>query len=190
MNQDVFWSPVDGIGIESLHLIEDSAGAAAESFVIGSVDGAPFRIRYEVECDRRYHVQRVDVATLGRESESRTLRADGGGKWSDGRGMEVSTLNGCIDVDISVTPFSNTLPIRRLELDQNESAEVQVAYITVPELQVKAVSQRYTCLEPIGENGGRYRYENVSSGFTAELPVDSDGLVTDYPGLFDRVSLP
>ncbi|WP_265111093.1 putative glycolipid-binding domain-containing protein [Halosolutus halophilus] len=188
MNRDIFWSPVAGVGIESLHLIEDSAGVAAESVVIGSVDGASFRVRYEVECDRQYHVQRVDVAALGRESESITLRADGEGKWTDGQGKEVSALNGCIDVDISATPFSNTLPIRRLELDQNESAEVQIAYIAVPELRVEATSQRYTCLDPIDEDGGRYRYESISSGFTAELPVDPDGLVIDYPGLFDRVS--
>ncbi|MDJ1431190.1 putative glycolipid-binding domain-containing protein [Halostagnicola sp. A-GB9-2] len=189
MNRDIFWSPVAGVGIESLHLIEDSTGIVAESVVIGSVDGASFRLHYEVECDRQYHVQRVNIATLGRKSESITLRADGGGKWADGQGEEVSALNGCIDVDISVTPFSNTLPIRRLKLDQNESAEVQIAYITVPELRIEAVSQRYTCLDPIDENGGLYRYESISSGFTAELPVDSDGLIIDYPGLFDRVLL-
>ncbi|MFC6827157.1 putative glycolipid-binding domain-containing protein [Halopelagius fulvigenes] len=188
MNRDVFWSPAAGVGIESLHLIEDSAGVAAEGVVVGSVDGTSFRARYEVECDRRYHTRRVDVTTLGQEPESMTLRADGEGRWTDGRGAEVSALRGCIDVDISATPFSNTLPIRRLELGQNESAEVQVAYISVPELRVEAASQRYTCLDPIDEDGGRYRYESVSSGFTAELPVDSDGLVVDYPGLFDRVS--
>lgn len=188
MNRDVFWSPVAGAGIESLHFIEDSAGVTAESVVIGLVDGAPFRVHYEIECDRQYQVQRVNVDTLGRESESITLRADGEGKWTDGQGEEISTLNGCIDVDISATPFSNTLPIRRLELNQNESAEVKIAYIAVPELRVEAASQRYTCLEPISEEGGRYHYESISSGFTAELPVDSDGFVIDYPGLFDRIS--
>ncbi|WP_084569097.1 putative glycolipid-binding domain-containing protein [Halostagnicola larsenii] len=188
MNRDVLWSSIDGAGIESLHLIEDSAGVTAGSVVIGSIDGASFRIRYEVECDPQYHVQRVDVAALGRESESITLRANGEGKWTDGQGTEVSTLNGCIDVDISATPFSNTLPIRRLELDQNESAEVQVAYVAVPEFRVEVASQRYTCLDPIDTDGGRYRYESISSGFAAELPVDPDGLVIDYPELFDRVS--
>jgi hypothetical protein len=34
----------------------------------------------------------------------------------------------------------------------------------------------------------RYRYESLDgSGFSAELAVDADGLVLDYPGLFRRV---
>ncbi len=131
----------------------------------------------------------MTVATLGRESESVTLRTDGEGKWTDGRGEVISTLGGCVDVDISATPFSNTLRIRRLELDRNESSEVRVVYVSAPELRVEAASQRYTCLDPIDETGGRYRYENLSSGFTAELPVDSDGLVIDYPESFDRLHM-
>jgi len=40
--------------------------------------------------------------------------------------------------------------------------------------------QRYTCLER-----GLYRFE--AGRFEAELPVDADGLVLDYPGLFRRI---
>src|SRR6266851_3870292 len=42
----------------------------------------------------------------------------------------------------------------------------------------------------ITADGGRYRYESLKqgvSGFTAELPVDRDGLVGDYPEVFRRV---
>jgi hypothetical protein len=95
-------------------------------------------------------------------------------------------LDGCIDVDISSTPFTNTLPIRRLGLEPGESEELAVTYILVPELLVGAERQRYDCLEAQAE-GGLYRFEALPSGFTAELPVDADGLVIDYPGLFRRV---
>ena len=46
--------------------------------------------------------------------------------------------------------------------------------------------QRYTRLE---QNSGDtlYKYESLDGGFTANLPVDADGLVLDYPGLFRRV---
>ena len=33
-----------------------------------------------------------------------------------------------------------------------------------------------------------YRFESLESGFTAELPVDEDGFVLDYPGLFKRLA--
>jgi hypothetical protein len=43
--------------------------------------------------------------------------------------------------------------------------------------------QRYRCLEA----GRLYRYEAVDRSFAADLTVDEDGLVVDYPGLFHRV---
>ena len=46
--------------------------------------------------------------------------------------------------------------------------------------------QRYACLEKEG-GGGLYRFEILDGGFTADLPVDSDDLVLDYPGLFRRI---
>jgi uncharacterized protein len=45
--------------------------------------------------------------------------------------------------------------------------------------------QRYGCLEAQAD-GGLYRFDALTSGFTAELPVDAEGLVIDYPGLFRR----
>jgi hypothetical protein len=89
-------------------------------------------------------------------------------------------------VDIAVTPFTNTLPIRRLGLAATESAELSVAYFKRTELQAWPDPQRYTCLEKSDE-GGLYRYLSLDGGFTADLPVDGDGLVVDYPGLFKRI---
>jgi hypothetical protein len=64
-----------------------------------------------------------------------------------------------------------------------------MVYITVPELQVEVTEQRYTCLETTS-SGGLYRFESLEHGeaiFTAELLVDQDGLVVDYPQLFRRL---
>jgi hypothetical protein len=102
----------------------------------------------------------------------------------------VPELEGCVDVDISATPFTNTLPIRRLGLEPGESAELRVAYVDVPELAVGPARQRYEYLEERA-GGGLYRFEAppieaLPSGFTAQIPVDVDGLVIDYPGLFRR----
>lgn len=35
--------------------------------------------------------------------------------------------------------------------------------------------------------GRLYRYEGLFQGYVGELPVDTDGLVLDYPGTFRRV---
>ena len=92
-------------------------------------------------------------------------------------------------MDLSVTPFTNTLPIRRLVLRDGESSEIADVYVTVPVMEQGVSRQRYTCLER-GPEGGLYRYEDrgIFRGFTADLPVDAEGLVLDYPGIFRRMS--
>ena len=85
-------------------------------------------------------------------------------------------------MDLPITPFTNTLPIRRLALAAGASAEIDVVYVRAPALSVEVDRQRYTCLEPMR----RYRYEAVDGSFTAEIEVDSRGLVVMYPELFRR----
>jgi hypothetical protein len=81
----------------------------------------------------------------------------------------------------TATPFTNTLPIRRLGLKPGESAEILAVYVRVPDLAVTTDRQRYTRL---GERC--YRYDSVDTDFTREVEVDERGLVVNYPGLFRR----
>jgi hypothetical protein len=53
-------------------------------------------------------------------------------------------------------------------------------------LDVRAVDQRYTCLQT-SAHGAVYRFE--SGDFSADLSVDRDGLVIDYPGGWRRADL-
>ena len=80
-----------------------------------------------------------------------------------------------------MTPFTNTLPIRRLGLKAGQAAEIKVAYVTVPTLALHAAPQRYTRLADT-----RWRFEGLETNFTADLTVDEDGFVVEYPGLFQR----
>jgi uncharacterized protein len=157
----------------------------ANGLVISLEAGRPFRIGYEIRCDEWWRVREVRVAAPDSELPVLALLADGEGRWKGGGGEPVPELDGCIDLDISATPFTNTLPIRRLGLEPSQSEELAVTYVRVPELLVGPERQRYGCLEAQAE-GGLYRFEALPSGFTARLPVDAEGLVLDYPGLFRR----
>ncbi len=108
---------------------------------------------------------------------------DDDGNWRKDGKQPLPHLNGAIDVDITATPFTNTLPIRRLGLEAGQSADIVVAYIDVPSLTVTADPQRYTCLEPMR----RYRFESQGGDFVRDIEVDEHGLVVLYPGLFKRV---
>jgi hypothetical protein len=86
-----------------------------------------------------------------------------------------------VDVDLSFTPATNTLPIRRLGLAVGEEAEIAVAWLVWPELRFERARQRYTRLAE-----DRYRY--TQDDFEAELTVDKEGLVLEYEGLWRAVA--
>jgi uncharacterized protein len=110
------------------------------------------------------------------------LGTDGAGQWGEVNGARRPDLHETIDIDLHVTPFTNTLPIRRLRLEPGDGCEITVAVIDVETLGVIPVRQRYEHLSP-----GLWRKTHVKTGFTVEFRVDDYGLVHDEPELFRRI---
>ena len=186
MERNIMWTPWSEPGLEHLHLQQKDEKVVADSVIIGISNSTPFRLWYEMVCDTNWTIKELGLILLGGNGKSIKVQTDGQGHWSTSSGDSLPSLEGCIDVDISATPFTNTLPIRRLALSPGQSAELLVAYVEIPELELKPDRQRYTCLG-LGTQERLYRYEGLESRFSAELRVDSDGLVIDYAGLFRRV---
>jgi hypothetical protein len=184
--QRVVWEAQQWPGMEYLRLEERASEIIADGTIIMIDETLPLRIHYTIHCDPAWAVQQASIEVEGYRAPRRRLKADGAGARRIVLNMPLEHLEGCIDIDIAATPFTNTLPIRRLHLKRGTSAEIKVLYITIPELSLSAAWQRYTCLEA-GPEGSRYRYESLDSGFTAELEVDADGLVTDYSELWRRL---
>jgi hypothetical protein len=99
-------------------------------------------------------------------------------------GQELREVQGCDDVDLTVTPATNTLAIRRLNLQVGSSESIISAWVKFPELAVQPLSQRYSRLAQ-----NTYRYAS-NTGFSAEIVVDDLGLVLSYPGGWERIATP
>jgi hypothetical protein len=189
MERQIMWSSQEQPGLECVRLLQLPDGIVADSIILGVQERKPFRLHYEIRCNTQWRFQAVHVNLLDASSQSLHFAVDEEGTWTTEGGEIISSLQGCLDIDISVTPFTNTLPIRRLALQPGSGATLNMAYIAIPQLQVEVAKQRYTCLD-VTPVGGRYLFESLRNGtstFSAELPVDEDGLVLDYPGLFRRV---
>ena len=185
METYAWWVPLELPGLEQLHLMENEMDAVADGLVLGIAGATPFRLWYQIRVDSAWNVRECILQVGGEQGQTLHLFTDGQGHWTDAAGVAYSTLNGCLDLDISRTPFTNTLPIRRLALAPGESTDLLVAYISVPELSIRPVRQRYTCLSRTS-SGGTYRYDGLDSNFTTDLLVDEKALVVDYPGIWKR----
>jgi hypothetical protein len=160
---------------EQLRLGWEAGGWTADGVISG------LKLHYAIRVDDSWTVRHF---MLFRDAEEPDLwlAHDGTGKWGEVNGAPRVDLDGCTDIDLGCTPFTNTLPIRRLGLAVGESAEIMAAWVDVETLLVVASPQRYTRLDE-----RRWRFEAMSSGFVADLEVDEHGLVLDYPDLFRRV---
>ena len=185
-SRTVCWTPVwnkkrEGIGLEHLLLGDRVADSVVLAF---DEEHGPFRLTYHLTWDNCWRVHNAQLV-IAREGLSRSLnlQSDGQGHWNRGDGRAIEELNGCRDIDIWPTPFTNSFPIRREPMAVGERRQFLVAWIFGLDLTFRAQSQAYTRLAE-----RLYLFENLDgSGFQAELLVDEDGIVVDYPDLFTRV---
>lgn len=191
-----YWAAAETPGLEHCRLDTDPADDCyvAHGTVMGverngRYKGKPFRLTYKVKADADWRTRKATLEAQGPDGSTvtRILRSDGKGNWKDARGDALEPAQGCLDIDIWATPFTNTLPIRRLAqksggLKPGQRETIRALWVTGPDLRFHTVAQHYTLLA-----SGRVLYEDGESDFRAELALDPDRVVTDYPGLFRRL---
>ncbi len=179
----VRWRPLEGAGLEHLTLEPRSEGVRATSVVIGTYGNRAFGARYRVDCATDWTVRAFDVETT--DGRRLAMNSDGKGNWRDAAGVPRPEYEGCIDINLSASPFTNTLPIRRLGLTREMgTVRFDMVYVPFDTLEPFVDGQNYTAIE----DGRLYRYGAADGSFSADLPLDEDGLVLDYPSLFSRVT--
>jgi hypothetical protein len=180
--RSIRWAAWEGCeeGLEHLDTRPEGGGLIASGIVAGKTGDKAWGLTYRLVIDEAWRTRDCKLETMS--GRSLHLRSDGAGAWWV-NGHARRDLHDCIDIDIQATPLTNTLPIRRLPLREGEGATIRVAYVRVPSLAAEEGLQHYTALEP----GSLYHFESLDNHFTADLPMDQEGFVLDYPGLFKRL---
>jgi len=161
-----------------------SESVNVNSVIIGTYNNKIFRVEYLIQTNKNWETVLCEVKSqFADKINNLHLESDGKGNWTM-NGKSARQFNGCIDVDIPVTPFTNTLPINRINLSENEKHLINVIYIDVLEQQIKSLQQQYTKL-----SATEYKYENVPNDFEAVITVDEFGVVVNYPELFVRTAI-
>ncbi|MDN7247177.1 putative glycolipid-binding domain-containing protein [Planococcus shenhongbingii] len=180
-SKEMVWENKETFGCEYLKLFTKENAILAESTVIYLNRNSPIQIDYQMEFDDLWRTKSVNIKD--RKGKALQITSTGKGEWFDQHGNRMSELNGAIDVDISATPFTNTLPINRLDWKVNQKREFEMVYLSIPALNVQKTTQTYTFIESIGKN----RVFNFQSqDFESFITFDELGFVVDYPQLFSR----
>lgn len=137
------------------------------------------RISYAVRLSPTWQVRQF-LLFRDLEEPDLWLGTDGAGRWGEMNGAHRPDLDGCFDLMLHCTPFTNTIPIRRLQLDVGDAAELKVAVVDAETLGV--VPERFI-LHHVAERRWRITH---GAGDPVEVDVDQYGLLHDYPELARR----
>ncbi len=195
----IVWQKDDLAGCELAEVMLRPRSLVARGVAIGSTPLA-YRLVYVLATRRDFVTSRLRVTARGAGwRRTLDLRRSLSGMWTAIRTMQgVAALappggaddlsTSVLDCDLSLSPLTNTMPVLRHGLLNGGSpVELEVAWVSVPDLAVIAMAQRYTHLGRTVD-GPIVRYEDAS--FAADISFDAEGLVVDYPGLARRVDHP
>ncbi|RWZ60556.1 hypothetical protein EQV77_04470 [Halobacillus fulvus] len=174
----VVWVNEESAGSEYIEVVKTHHGIEANGNIILTTEKDAFKIDYHMLLDSDWKVKRLEV-NQGKAS-SFTLHSNGKGTWCSSLREEWDT-EGIIDLDLSITPFSNSLPINRFKWKPHHSRRLHVLFIDGLSLDIRVREQVYTYL---GRNEFGRQFNYRCEDYETVLTVDEDGFVTDYPGVF------
>ena len=183
MQTNLLWTGREYHSLENCLVTKTDSGFVIASTIVGYYEGRIYKVEYQIKTNLRWETLLVEINSRhSDQAQNIRMEGDGKGKWMR-EGKEVAQYTGCIDIDIPLTPFTNTLPINRLRLEENQTAEIKVLYLDLLSQQIIPVKQKYVRLP-----GAKYHYENIPNDFEADIAVDESGFVADYPSLFVRTA--
>jgi uncharacterized protein len=145
-------------------------------------EAGPSALHYRVRCDPGWHtIDAIVDGWCGARAVELRIERSGAGSWTL-NGVHCPAVKGCIDLDLSFSPATNLLPLRRLDLAVNQAAQVRSAWLEWPAAVLTPLVQRYA-RRSIDE----YHYEADLPGaaqFVAVLRVGPGGWVVEYDGLW------
>ena len=195
----IAWIKDDPFGVEFAEVELRPERLAAKGVAIGT-SPVPYRLDYELETKAGFVTSRLLVTSSGQGwRRALDLRHGGAGGWEvlaeeDGRvdlpsgGGDPTALDEALDCDLGLSPVTNLMPVLRHGLLAGGGpVELITAWVSVPDLSVRPDGQRYSFLRARGDHK-MLRYEATDGTFAADITVDREGLVLDYPGIARRLA--
>jgi hypothetical protein len=195
----IAWIKDDPFGVEFAEIQLGPERLTARGVAIGT-SPVPYRLDYELQTKAEFVTSRLLVTSSGQGwRRALDLRRGKAGAWEvlaeeEGQadlpsgGGDPAALGEALDCDLGLSPVTNLMPVLRHGLLAGGGpVELITAWVSVPDLSVRPDGQRYSFLRA-GADHKMLRYEATDGTFAADITVDREGLVLDYPGIARRLT--
>ncbi|MER6300376.1 putative glycolipid-binding domain-containing protein [Kitasatospora sp. NPDC001539] len=179
------WRITETAGLETAWIDLGPSTLSARGRVAAALP-TPYWLTYELETGEDFTTRRLHVTAHTPETvRTLDLRRDTTGRWTVD-GTERRDLAGSLDCDLGLSPLTNTPPVLRHGLHRSPGEHhFLMAWVRVPDLTVHPSRQTYTHLRTVPDGTATVRF--TSGDYRADLTVDADGLIRDYPELAQRL---
>lgn len=183
----ITWTGDGATRLEAVRATLGERALRATGSIVSAADDAleAFSASYSLATDELGVFSRLTVRAVTASGEQHvTLNRSEESIWlvDHGEGAKRTDFDGALDVDLEFSPLFNALPVRRLDLHREPGEhDLAVVFVSLPELRVQLVRQSYRSATP-----GDRRVAFSAGSFTADITVDENGLVIDYPGIAHR----
>jgi uncharacterized protein len=174
----VLWRRLDFPGHDACQLQRAASGYELKGMAVFLHGHRPCSLQYRIRCNTHWLTDTAHVVgVVGRKTvEIRIERI--GDNWIFNRKLQRGLVD-CKDIDLSFTPATNTLPVRRLRLSVGETCATSAAWLRFPSLTLARLDQTYTY-----RGHGTYAYCSLAGKFKGRLRFRPSGLITSYPTLW------
>lgn len=177
------WAVTDTAGFEAAWVDLDGMQLRAKGRTAGQLP-VPYWLSYELLTGPDAATSRL-IATAATAESTYHLDLSRGDHGWEIDGQAAPQLIDALDCDLAFSPLTNTMPIIRHGLHLGDAhRDFVMAFVEVPELRVSVSHQSYTYLAS-SDSGSTVRFS--SGDFSADLLIDPDGFVIDYPTLAHRI---
>ena len=178
---EILWRRLDAPGHDSCRLSRNDAGWVLEGTAVFSENSIPAMLGYQVVANSMWCTIQAHIhGWLGEQDiDLRVTRTRDGNWMLDG--TAVPGLEANFDLDLSFTPATNLLQLRRVSMPEGDVMDLPVAWLDVASATLTCLPQRY-------ERRAATSYWYEAPGYSGLLKVRASGFILQYPGLWEAES--
>jgi hypothetical protein len=193
------WRKDEPFGVEFAEIDIAEEQMTARGVAIGT-EPVPYRLDYDLTTTNGFVTAQLRATSRGEGwRRDLDLRRQTDGSWTaatkeEGRvdlpsaGGDTAVLASALDCDLGLSPVTNMMPILRHGLlCGGGPIDFTMAWVAVPALAVQPDRQRYRHASSTADHHV-VRYEATDGSFAADITLDHDAVVIDYPAIAMRLS--